>query len=78
MNNGYMEYTSTKSKWFALLFCCIGFVGVGGVQYFYVGRYMRGILYVLTGGLFGIGTIVDVILILLGRFTDHKGIPLRQ
>jgi hypothetical protein len=40
-----------------------GFVGVLGVHRFYLGRIGTGILWLLTGGLFGIGWIVDAFLI---------------
>lgn len=72
-----LTYTSRKKKLVALFFACLGFVGAGGMQYFYVGRYLRGILYFLTVGVFGIGTIVDCILLLLGKFKDSRGIPLK-
>ncbi len=44
-----------------LLGCVIGFVGVAGVQRFMVGQIGMGILYLFTGGLCFIGTIVDTI-----------------
>lgn len=44
-----------------LLFTLIAFVGVAGVQRFVVGQIGMGILYLLTGGLCLIGTIVDAI-----------------
>jgi TM2 domain-containing membrane protein YozV len=44
-----------------LLGCILGFFGVAGVQRFMVGQNGMGILYLLTGGLCVIGTIVDII-----------------
>ena len=44
-----------------LLGCILGFVCVGGIQRFMVGQNGMGILYLLTGGLCLIGTIVDTI-----------------
>ncbi|GAB3616337.1 hypothetical protein GCM10027416_08940 [Okibacterium endophyticum] len=36
------------------------FVGFAGIQHLYMGKIGRGILWLLTWGLFGIGSIVDV------------------
>ena len=44
-----------------LLGCVLGFVCVGGTQRFMVGQNGMGILYLFTGGLCFIGTIVDTI-----------------
>jgi hypothetical protein len=35
-------------------------VGVAGIQHFYLGKVGRGVLWLLTFGLLGIGTIVDL------------------
>ena len=45
-------------------FLCL-FLGYFGAHKFYEGRIGMGILYLLTIGLFGIGWIVDIILILM-------------
>ncbi len=36
------------------------FIGVAGIQHFYMGKIGRGILWLLTWGLLGIGSIVDI------------------
>ena len=74
----YVTNTSDKSKKTALILCCLGYVGIGSLHYFYVGRYIKGLLYLCTGGLFGIGTVVDTIKIASGGFKDNVGAPLRQ
>ncbi len=51
-----------KNKWVALLLCF--FLGVVGGHKFYEGKVGLGILYIFTGGLFGIGAIIDFIAIL--------------
>ena len=60
-----------KSKVVALLLCI--FLGGLGIHRFYVGKVGTGILYLFTGGLFGIGTLVDIIKIAIGKFTDKDG-----
>ena len=44
-------------------FLCL-FLGVLGIHKFYEGKVIFGIVYLLTGGIFGIGVIVDLILLL--------------
>ena len=44
-----------------LLLTILGFIIVAGVQRFYVGQIGMGLLYLFTGGLCLIGTIIDVI-----------------
>ncbi len=65
--NGYSPI-SDKDKLVALALCV--FIGWLGGHYFYVRRYVMGGIYFLTLGRFGIGWIVDIIRILLGRFRD--------
>lgn len=66
----------SKKGWFLALMCF--FLGALGVHRFLVGKIGTGILYILTGGLFGIGVLVDFIMILCGAFKDKEGnkIPL--
>lgn len=72
----YVVITSDKKKTTALLLCI--FLGVFGAHQFYVGKIGKGLLYLFTVGLFGIGWIVDIIKILTGSFRDNVGAPLRQ
>ncbi len=67
---------SPKKRLYAGLLCLGWIFGVSGLQRFYVGKIGTGILWLLTGGLLGIGQLVDVILILAGQFTDKRGRPL--
>ncbi len=50
-----------KDPQIILLTCLVGFFGVAGVHRFIIGQVGMGILYLLTGGLCAIGTIVDII-----------------
>lgn len=68
-------YTGAKNKTVALLLCI--FLGYIGAHRFYQGQIGMGILYLFTGGLFGIGWFVDIVWIVLGRATDSNGIPLQ-
>ena len=49
------------------------FLGYLGVHRYYLGKIGTGILYNLTFGLFGIGSLVDFIKICCGKFTDKQG-----
>lgn len=60
--NGMGMYMRARNKWVAFLLCF--FLGFVGAHKFYEGRAGMGILYILTGGLFGIGWFIDLISIL--------------
>ena len=51
-----------KDKWISFLLCW--FLGGWGAHKFYEGKIGMGILYLLTGGLCGIGWFIDIIVIL--------------
>lgn len=53
-------------------------LGIWGVDRFYLGRWMTGLLKFFTMGGFFIWYLVDLILILTGSLTDVRGRPLRQ
>lgn len=50
-----------KNKWISFLLCL--FLGFLGVHKFYEGRILLGILYICTAGLFGVGVIIDLIIL---------------
>lgn len=52
-----MGYGRRKNKWVAFFLCL--FFGLIGAHKFYEGKIGMGILYIFTGGLFGIGVLVD-------------------
>jgi TM2 domain-containing membrane protein YozV len=63
---------SPKSRLVALLLCL--FLGYLGLHRFYVGKNGTGILIIITiGGFFGIWVLIDLVMIIVGSFTDKQG-----
>ena len=52
-----------KNKWVSFFLCL--FLGTLGIHKFYESKIIFGIVYLCTGGIFGIGVIVDLILLAL-------------
>lgn len=50
-----------KNKWVSFFLCL--FLGYLGIHKFYEERLLLGILYLCTGGLFGIGIVIDLIVL---------------
>ena len=70
--------TAAGSKsWIAALLLCF-FVGVLGVHRFYVGKVGTGILMLITFGGFGLWTLIDFIMIAIGKFSDKQGSALAR
>ena len=66
-----MQGVSSKSRLVALLLCF--FLGGLVVHIFYAGKIGTGIVWLLTLGCFGIGSLIDLIMIICGSFTDKDG-----
>lgn len=66
-----MAEVSEKKRLPALLLCF--FFGTLGIHRFYVGKIGTGVLWLLTGGILGIGALIDFIMIIVGSFTDKQG-----
>lgn len=62
---------SEKNRTVDLLLCI--FLGGLGVHRFYEGKIGTGILWLISGGLFGVGWLVDLILIIVGNAKDKQG-----
>jgi len=50
-----------KDQQTIIILTCLGFLGVSGIQRFILGQVGMGILFLFTGGLCMIGTIIDLV-----------------
>ena len=62
---------SSKSRTVAALLCF--FLGGLGIHRFYAGKTGTGIVWLFTLGCLGIGSLIDLIMIICGKFTDKDG-----
>ena len=71
-----MTTTATQTgqkSWVVTLVLCL-FLGMLGAHRFYTGKIGTGIVQILTlGGFFGVWVLIDLIMILIGKFTDKDG-----
>ena len=71
----FYSYVSSKNKDIAFLLWF--FLGLLGGHLFYVGRWKKGLLYLCTGGLLGLGWIVDFFQLASNNFKDADNLPLK-
>lgn len=61
----------SNRSYFITLFLLI-FLGYLGAHRFYAGKYLTGIIWLFTGGLFTVGYIFDLILFFSFNFRDDR------
>ncbi|CAL9536619.1 hypothetical protein SUDANB121_04169 [Nocardiopsis dassonvillei] len=54
------------------------FLGYLGVHRFYAGKTGTGILMLITCGGVGVWALIDFIMVLLGKFEDSEGLPIKN
>jgi len=58
-----------KSKGVYFLLWVLGFFGIFGFHHFYLGKIGKGILWIITLGFFGLGSLID--LFTIGNAVDN-------
>ena len=67
----------SEKNWITTLLLCL-FLGGLGVHRVYAGKIGTGILQLITVGGCGIWTLIDLIMIITGSFTDKDGNPIKN
>ena len=72
-----MEEQISDADWLTTLLVCIlpALIGINGIHRFMTGNIGTGVLMLLTLGGCGIWTLIDLIMIATGKFTDGDGYP---
>lgn len=67
----------SDKEWLVTLLLSL-FLGTLGVHRFYVGKIGTGILQLITLGGCGVWTLIDLIMIVTGNFTDKDGYVIKN
>lgn len=57
---GYGPSLPPKDPGMALVLTLLGFIALAGLQYFYIGKIGKGVLFLLTAGFFFVGTFISL------------------
>ena len=63
---------NNSNRWLTVFLLCF-FLGGLGIHRFYVGKTATAVVQLLTCGGCGIWVLIDLIMILVGAFTDDEG-----
>lgn len=58
--NNYGPALPPKDPGLALVLALLGFVLLAGLQYFYLGKNLRGFVFLITFGSLGVGTFISL------------------
>lgn len=67
-----MQQQTSEKNYIAMILLCF-FLGGLGIHRFYVGKIGTGILMIITFGGLGIWALIDLIMIIVGKFKDKEG-----
>ena len=72
-----MDYKSSAASYGLW---CLGLLAICGIHRIYMGKWLSGLIWLLTFGIFGIGQIVDLFLIpgMVDRENAHRRAILRR
>ena len=67
-----MQQQTSEKNYIVMILLCF-FLGCLGIHRFYVGKIGTGILMIITLGGLGIWSLIDLIMIIVGKFKDKEG-----
>ncbi|MCL1697979.1 MULTISPECIES: TM2 domain-containing protein [unclassified Lysinibacillus] len=71
-----MQQRTSEKSYIAMILLCF-FLGSLGIHRFYAGKIGTGILMIITLGGLGIWTLIDFIMIIIGKFKDKEGMEIK-
>ncbi|KOP71428.1 hypothetical protein AMS59_18595 [Lysinibacillus sp. FJAT-14745] len=71
-----MQQKTSEKSYIAMILLCF-FLGSLGIHRFYAGKIGTGILMIITLGGLGIWTLIDFIMIIIGKFKDKEGMEIK-
>ena len=71
-----MQQRTSEKSFIAMILLCF-FLGSLGIHRFYAGKIGTGILMIITLGGLGIWTLIDFIMIIVGKFKDKEGMEIK-